>query len=134
MSSVWVKKMHGGLSLNQQEERIKEILIAFGLRHEVHRIFSVGNRSLVVDFYLPAGKLILECWSSRSRRGTALTWIERDAAHVDLKFKKLKENYPGIRCLALVEAPTVDLVSLQEIVGALMVHADFISYSIEDFE
>src|SRR3982074_1548264 len=50
-NSVWVNKLHSQLPLNLQEERVKDVLIGFRLRHEVHRVFSIGNRSLVVDFY-----------------------------------------------------------------------------------
>ncbi len=133
MSSAWVNKVHSQLPLNLQEERVKDVLIGFRLQHEVHRVFPVGNRSLVVDFYLPRRNLILECWESVSRRGTALTWVERNAAYVDLKFKKLKEANPGIHCLGFIEAPQVDLESLHDIVGAVMQHADSMTYSMEEF-
>jgi hypothetical protein len=131
-NSAWVNKLHSQLPLNLQEERVKDVLIGFRLRHEVHRVFSIGNRSLVVDFYLPERNLVLECWESVSRRGTALTWMERNAAYVDIKFRKLKENYPGIRCLGFVEARQVDQESLRDFVGAIMVHADLMAYSMEE--
>lgn len=54
------------------------------------KVFPVGNRSIVTDFYLPEHKLFIECWLSRSRRGAALTWVEGKAAYVDLKFSRLK--------------------------------------------
>lgn len=76
----------------------------------------------------------LSCWLSRSRRGAALTWIESKAAYIDLKFKRLKERYPGIRCLGLVEVSQVDRVSLVQVVGAVMVHTDWMTYSMMEFE
>ncbi len=133
MSSAWVNKVHSQLPLNEQEERVKDVLIDFRLQNEVHRVFPVGNRSLAVDFYLPGRNLVLECWESVSRRGTALTWVERNAAYVDLKFRKLKETNLGIHCLGFVEAPQVDLESLHDIVGAVMQHADFMTYSMPEF-
>ncbi len=125
--------MHSLLPLNLQEERTREVLQELAIRHEPHKVFPIGNRSLVVDFFLPEQNLVIECWLSRSRRGVALTWVETKAAYIDLKFKRLKENYPGIRCGGLVEVPQVDLESLREVVGAVMVHADFMAYTLIDF-
>ncbi len=112
---------------------MKGVLDEYGIRHESHKVFQVGTRSVVVDFFLPEGSTAIECWTSRSRRGTALTWAEIKAAYIDLKFRRLKENYPGTRCLGLVEVLQVDIASLEEVVGAVMLHADVMTYSIEEF-
>ena len=127
-----MRKMHGLLPLNMQVERVKEILDEYHVQYRAHEVFPIGSRSLVVDF-LPEENVIIECWISRSRQGVALSWVERNAAYVDLKFKRLKVTYPGIRCLGLVEVPQVDRTSLQEIVGVVMSHADSMKYSIEEF-
>ncbi len=87
---------------------------------------------MVVDFFLPGPNLVIECWRSESRRGSALMWVEKNAAYVDLKFARLKDGYPGIRCLGFVEALQVDLDSLKRIVGAVMVHADSMLYDMEE--
>lgn len=134
VSSKWMKKMHGMLPLNLQEEHVKEVLEDNRFSYRVHEVFSIGPRSAVVDFFLPEQNVVIECWLSRSRRGVALNWVEKNAAYVDLKFKRLKERYPGIRCLALVQVPQVDLASLQEIVGVVMLHADFMAYSMDEFQ
>ncbi len=133
LSSKWMNKMHSLLPLNLQEERTREVLQELAIQHEVHKVFPVGNRSLVADFYLLQRNLVIECWMSRSRRGVALTWVETKAAYIDIKFKRLKENYPGIRCGGLVEVPQVDLESLREVIGTVMVHADFMAYTLIDF-
>lgn len=126
--------MHDMLPLNLQEEHVKEVLEENRFSYRAHEVFPIGPRSAVVDFFLPEPNLVIECWISRSRRGVALNWVEKNAAYVDLKFKRLKERYPGIRCLGLVQVPQVDLASLQEIVGVVMLHADFMAYSMEEFQ
>jgi len=76
---------------------------------------------------------VIECWRSDSRRGIALTWVERNACWIDVKFKRLKEHYPGIRCIALVEVPQVDDESVRSYAEAVMRHADFLTRSVEEF-
>ncbi len=124
--------MHRLLPLNLQEEHVKEILEEYHLAYKAHEVFPIGVKSQVADFFLTEHNLVIECWLSRSRRGIALTWVERNAAYVDLKFRRLKERYPGIRCLGLVEVPQVDLGSLREVVGPVMPHADFMAYSMNE--
>lgn len=124
--------MHALLPLNLQEEHVKEILDEYRFAYRAHEVFPIGVRSQVADFFLNECNLVIECWLSRSRRGIALTWVERNAAYVDLKFRRLKERYPGIRCLGLVEVPQVDLASVREVVGPVMSHADFMVYSMEE--
>lgn len=127
-------KMHSQLPLNFQEENVKEVLDENHLSYRAHEVFPIGIRSQVVDFFLPEQNVVIECWLSRSRRGAALTWIESKAAYIDLKFKRLKEQYPGIKCLGLVEVSQVDRPSLVQVVGAVMVHADWMTYSMMEFE
>ncbi len=100
--------MAATLPLNLQEEHVKERLEKLRLGYRAHEVFALRKRSVVVDFYLPVQNLALECWRSDSRRGTALTWMERNAAYIDLKFGRLKEQYLGLGCVAFVEAPQVD--------------------------
>lgn len=128
-----MNRMHSLLPLNLQEEHVKEVLDSVRLRHEPHKVFPIGNRSAVVDFFLPGQNLVIECWLSRSRRGVALGWGERNATYVDFKFRRLKESYLGLRCLGLVELFQVDIDSVREVVGPIMVHADFMAYTLMDF-
>ncbi len=128
-----MNKMHSLLPLNLQEEHVKEVLDSLGLRNEPHKVFPMGNRSAVVDFFLPGQNLVIECWLSRSRRGVALGWGERNAAYVDFKFRRLKESYPGLKCLALVELFQVDVDSVKEVVGPIMAHADLMAYTLGEF-
>ncbi len=126
-----MKKMHEMLPLNLQEEHVKEVLEENRFSYRAHEVFPIGPRSQVVDFFLPEHNLVIECWLSRSRRGVALNWVEKNAAYVDLKFKRLKERYPGIRCLGLVQVPQVDLDSLTYVIGAATPNADFLVYSMQ---
>lgn len=126
--------MHALIPLTIQEEAVKEVLDECGLSYRVHEVFAYKNRSIVADFFLPERNLVIECWLSESRRGTALGWMERNGIYVDYKFRRLKETYPEIRCGALVEAPQVDSQSLREWVGAVMPHADWVAFTMEEFE
>ncbi len=111
---------------------MKEVLDGLRLPNRPHEVFPVGSRSIVVDFFLPKQNLVIECWRSVSRRGVALTWAESKAAYIDLKFRRLKVCYPGIKCFALVEVIQVDLASLHEVIGAVMVHADWMAFTMEE--
>lgn len=124
--------MHDMLPLNLQEEHVKEVLGQLRLPNRPHEVFPIGNRSVVVDFFLPTQNTIIECWLSRSRQGIALRWVEKNAAYVDLKFSRLKEHYPGIRCLGLVQVPQSDPASVREMVGPVMPHADSMAYSMNE--
>jgi hypothetical protein len=95
MSIFWVAKMAATLPLNLQEEHVKERLEELHVGYRSHEVFAIEKRSVVVDFFLPELNVAkMECWRSDSRRGIALAWIERNAAYIDLKFRRLKEQYP----------------------------------------
>jgi hypothetical protein len=123
--------MHALVPLTEQEERVEEILLQYGITHLTHAVFPVGNRCYVVDFFLNDVRTLLECWRSISRRGVALTWVEKNAAYVDLKFRRIKQAYPGVRCVALVEVVHAPPDLVKEYVGPVMEHADGMCYSME---
>jgi len=100
----------------------------------LHEVFSTGKRFVIVDFFLQNSNVVIECWISRSRRGEAMAWMERNAAYLDLKFRRLKEEHSALRCFALAEAPQIDELSLQEVIGVVMVHADSLTYSVPELE
>jgi hypothetical protein len=112
-----------------QEREVRDLLINLMVTHHVHETFKLEERSAVVDFYLPDINLAIECWSSLSRRGIALAWVERNAAYVDLKFGRLKARYPGLRCLGFLDAPQVDLATLEKALARIMFHSDFMVYA-----
>jgi len=60
--------------------------------------------------------------------------MEGKAAYIDLKFSRLKARYLGIRCLALVEVPQVDLDSLRGVIDSVPVHADLTAYHFTQFQ
>jgi len=128
MSSKWQSRVQALVPLTEQEESVKELLEGLRVQYQAHAVFPYLNRSMVVDFFVPRPNVVIECWRSESRRGSALMWVEKNAAYVDLKFARLKDGYHGIRCLRFVEALQVNLDSLKRIVGAVMVHADSMTY------
>ena len=124
--------MHSLVPMTEQEEQVDDILNQYAISHHPHVVFPVGGRNYVVDFYLPNQRIVLECWRSTSRRGIALTWVERNAAYVDWKFRRVKEAYPDLRCVALVEVLQAKVELVRKYVGPVMEHADALSYSMEE--
>jgi len=76
--------------------------------------------------------VVLELWKSDSRRGIALTWVERNAAYVDLKFRRIRGAYPGVRCFGLVEVPQADPGLVAKYVSGVMEHADGMAYTMDE--
>ena len=92
MSSKWQSRVQALVPLTEQEESVKELLEGLHVQCQAHTVFPYRNRSMVVDFFLPGPNLVVECWRSESRRGSALMWVEKNAAYVDLKFARLKDE------------------------------------------
>jgi hypothetical protein len=126
-------KVHGFVPLTEQEEQVRDVLLQHGVTHMPHAVFPVKNRTYVVDFYLCDQRIILECWKSGSRRGVALGWIERNAAYVDLKFKRIKGAYPENRFIALVEVVHAQPDLVREYAGPVLEHADVLCCTMEEF-
>lgn len=125
--------MHALVPLTEQEERVEGVLLQYGVTRLTHAAFPVKGRAYVVDFFLPAVSTIIECWQSSSRRGVALTWMEKNAAYIDWKFRRIKEGNPAVRCVALVEVAQAGVEKVREYVGPVMEHADVVCYSMEEF-
>jgi hypothetical protein len=132
MSSAWMDRMHSLVPLTEQEERVQDVLYQYGVTHLTHAVFPVAGRSYVVDFFLSDYRTILECWQSGSRRGIALTWMEKNAAYIDWKFKRIKKASPALNCVALAEVAQADPKKIREYVGPVMEHADEVCYSMEE--
>ncbi len=132
LSSKWMNRMHALVPLTEQEERVEELLLQYGVTRLAHAAFPVKGRSYVVDFYLPSASAVLECWQSSSRRGIALTWMEKNAAYVDWKFRQIKETNPGVRCLALAEATQAGAEKVRKYVGPVLGHADAVCCTMEE--
>ena len=128
LSSKWMSKVHALVPLTEQEEEVDGILLQHTITHLTHAVFPIRNRMYVVDFFLPNQRAAVECWRSTSRRGVALTWVEKNAAYVDLKFRRIKEANPDVRCIALVEVMQAEPELVREYVGPIMEHADFMAY------
>jgi hypothetical protein len=127
-----MSKVHAFVPLTEQEEKVRDILLQHGISHLTHAVFPVGNRFYVCDFFLSDRRLVLEVWKSTSRRGVALGWIERNAAYVDLKFRRIKGAYPEVRCVALVEVVQADPSLVREYAGPVLEHADAVCCSMEE--
>lgn len=128
LTTRWMDRMHSLVPLTEQEEQVGDILTQYAIEHHAHVVFPVEGRTYVVDYYLPAYRVALEVWKSNSRRGIALTWVERNAAYVDLKFRRIKEAYPEVRCFGLVEVPQADPGLVAKYVSVVMEHADGMAY------
>lgn len=131
MTTRWMDRMHALVPLTEQEEQVNDILNQYAIEHHPHVVFPVEGRTYVVDYYLPGHNVILELWKSSSRRGIALTWVERNAAYVDLKFRRIKGAYPNVRCFGLVEVPQADPGLVAKYVGVVMEHADGMAYTMD---
>jgi hypothetical protein len=132
MSSKWMSKVHALLPLTEQEEQVEDILLQYGIAHATHHVFPIDNRMYVVDFFISDRRTILEVWKSTSRRGIALGWIERNAAYVDLKFRRIKAAYPDVRAAALVEVVHAEPSVVREYAGPVLEHADAVCCSMEE--
>lgn len=124
--------MHALVPLTEQEERVEGVLLQYGMTRLTHAAFPVNGRSYVVDFYLPNSSTVIECWQSSSRRGIALTWMEKNAAYVDWKFRRIKSVSPYVRCVALAEVAQAGVEKVREYVGPVMEHADVVCYTMEE--
>jgi hypothetical protein len=131
-STKWMIRAHALIPLTEQERQVHDLLLELGLTHLTHAVFPNGGRLIVVDFFLSDRRVVLECWKTMSRRGVALGWMERNAAFIDVKFRRLKGLNPGIRCVALAEAPHEESTTLTKVIGEVLVHADGVAYSIDD--
>src|SRR5207245_7981053 len=122
LSCKWMSKVHALVPLTEQEEEVEGILLQHAISHLTHAVFPIRNRMYVVDFFLPNQRVAVECWRSTSRRGVALTWVEKNAPYVNLKFRRIKETNPDDRCIALVEVMRAELELVGEWVGHLVEH------------
>jgi hypothetical protein len=130
-----MSKVHALVPLTEQEEQVEQVeqvLLQYGIAHITHAVFPVGNRAYVADFYIPAQRVVLECWRSSSRKGVALVWMEKNAAYIDLKFRRIRGSYPDVRCLALAEVSRVDPALVREHVGPVLEHAERLCCSMEE--
>jgi hypothetical protein len=133
-STKWMSRAHALIPLTEQERQVRDLLLELGLTHLTHAVFPNKGRLIVVDFFLSDLRTVLECWKTTRRRGVALGWMERNAAFIDVKFRRLKGAYPDLRCVALAEAPYVEPATLARVIGELITHADGVAYSIDDLD
>jgi len=133
-STKWMSRAHALIPLTEQERQVRDLLLELGLTHLTHAVFPNGGRLIVVDFFLSDRRVVLECWKTTARRGVALGWMERNAAFIDVKFRRLKGLNPGIRCVALAEAPHERLATLARVLGEVLAHADGVAHSIDELD
>lgn len=131
-STKWMSRAHALIPLTEQEGQVRDLLHEMGLTHLTHAVFPNGGRLIVVDFFLADRATVIECWRTGARRGVALGWMERNAAFIDVKFRRLKAARPGIHCVALAEAPYEEPVTLARVLREVLAHADGVAYSIDE--
>jgi len=132
MTTRWMDRMHALVPMTEQEEQVDDILNQYAIDHRQHVVFPVEGRTYVVDFYLTGTNSIIECWKSSSRRGIALTWIEKNAAYVDWKFRRIKGVYPNVKSIALVEVDQAEPSMVRKYAGAVLEHADSLCCSMDE--
>jgi hypothetical protein len=126
-----MSRAHALIPLTEQERQVRDLLLELGLTHLTHAVFPNEARLIVVDFFLSDRRTVLECWKTTGRRGVALGWMERNAAFIDVKFRRLKGAYPGLRCVALAEASHVEPAILAKVIGEVLAHADGVAFSVD---
>ncbi|MGH9920701.1 MAG: hypothetical protein ACRD6W_17755 [Nitrososphaerales archaeon] len=126
-----MSRAHALIPLTEQERQVDDLLLELGLTHLTHAVFPNGGRLIVVDFFLSDRRTVIECWKTTGRRGVALGWMERNAAFIDVKFRRLKGAHSGILCVALAEAPQIEPDALAKVVGELLPHADRAAFSVD---
>ena len=62
----------------------------------------------------------------------ALTWVERNGCYVDVKFRRIKGEYPDLKCVALVEVMQANPALVREYISAVMEHGDVLCCSMEE--
>jgi hypothetical protein len=100
-----MSRAHALIPLTVQERQVRDLLLELGLTHLTHAVFPNDRRLIVVDFFLSRpqdGPGVLEDHRQEGRRPGV---DGRNAAFIDVKFRRLKVTHPGIRCVALAEAP-----------------------------
>ena len=130
-SPKWMVRAHALIPLTEQENQVRHLLLDEGLAHLTHAVFPNHGRLLVVDFFLADRITVVECWKTVARSGVAIGWMERNAAFIDVKFRRLKALRPGIRCVALAEAPHADSGILARVMAEVMPSADRIALSVD---
>jgi hypothetical protein len=58
--------------------------------------------------------------------------MEKNAAYIDWKFRRIKSVSPSVRCVALAEVAQAGVEKVREYVGPVMEHADVVCYSMEE--
>jgi hypothetical protein len=127
-----MNRMHALVPMTAQEEQVEGVLLQYGITRIAHAAFPVKGRAYVCDFYLPNTQTVIECWQSTSRRGVALTWVEKNACYIDWKFRRIKSVSPSVRCVALVEVGQAKAEQVRDYVGPVMEHADVVCYTMEE--
>jgi hypothetical protein len=129
-----MSRAHALIPLTEQEQQVRDLLLEQRLTHLTHAVFPNQGRLIVVDFFLSDRRTVLECWKTTGSRGVALGWMERNAAFIDVKFRRLKDLHPGISCVAFAEAPHVDTATLTRVLGEVLVNADGLAFSLDGLQ
>jgi hypothetical protein len=122
------------MPLTPQEEAVKRLLTEQKMSFEAHHVFDLKEMGRVsVDFlvFRDAG-LVLECTSSSTRRGRALSEVRRRSAYIDYRFGLLKASFPRLACVALIEAPNEDQERLASQLKPILRNSDFVARSNEE--
>jgi len=88
-----------------QEREVVELVSGLGLVFEQNRLFEVGGRVFLVDFYLPGLGAVLECTLCGESGGKALSELLKRCSYFDYKFRRIRRAGGELVCVVLAEAP-----------------------------
>jgi len=88
-----------------QEREVVELVRGLGLVCEQNRLFEVGGRAFLVDFYLPELGAVLECTLCGESGGKAVSELLKRCSYFDYKFRRIRGAGVKLVCAVLAEAP-----------------------------
>ncbi len=110
------------------------MLLEIRLPHEAHHVFDLKSKGrMSVDFlvFIGAG-VVIECTRCSTRKSRALSELRRRSAFIDYRFALLKGSFPGLACVAFVEAPNEDQERLASQLKSILRNSDFLSVSYDE--
>jgi len=101
----WVLRLSSRREPSPQEREVVELVRGLGLAYEQNRLFEVGGRAFLVDFYLPGLGAVLECTLCQESGGKALSELLKRCSYFDYKFRRIRGAGVELVCAVLAEAP-----------------------------
>jgi len=101
----WVLRLAGRREPSPQEREVAGLIKGLGLVFEQNRLFEVGGRAFLVDFFLPGVGAVLECTLCGEGGGKAVSELLKRCSYFDYKFRRIRSAGSELVCAVLAEAP-----------------------------